>query len=154
RLDKLDSVLASTATPDEDAALFAEMLSLANDGRYPVLELTPQQQRRRTIDALKTQIQTLARHNPILLIFQDAHWSDPTSLEVLSRVVEWIRGLRALLIVTFRPEFASPWTGRPHVTTLTINRLAEREINRMIDEIVTSKLIPVSIRQDIIERSD
>jgi DNA-binding winged helix-turn-helix (wHTH) protein/predicted ATPase len=154
KLDKLDSLLALTATPDEDATLFAEMLSLTNDGRYPILELTPQQQRRRTMDALNRQIQTLARQTPLLLIFEDAHWSDPTSLEVLSRVVDWIRGIRALLIVTFRPEFAPPWIGRPHVTTLIINRLAEREINRMIDDIVTSKLIPPGIRQDIIERSD
>jgi class 3 adenylate cyclase/predicted ATPase len=154
KLDKLDSVLALTATPDEDAALFAEMLSLANDGRHPILALMPQQQRRRTMDALNTQIQTLARRAPLLLIFEDAHWSDPTSLEVLSRIVDWIHGLRALLIVTFRPEFASPWTGRAHVTTLIINRLAEREINRMIYDIVTSKLIPAGIRQDIIERRD
>src|SRR5262249_4508645 len=151
KLDKLDSMLALTATPDKEAALFAQMLTLANDGRYPVIELTPQQQRRRTMDALNTQMQTLARHAPVLLIFEDAHWSDPSSLEVLSRVVDWIRGHSALLIITFRPEFASPWTGRPHVTTLIINRLAERDINRMIDGIVTSKLISTGVRQDIIE---
>ena len=154
KLDKLDALLALTATPKEDVALIAEMLCLANDGRYPVLELTPEQRRQRTMDALNLQMQTLARQNPVLLIFEDAHWSDPTSLEVLSRVVDWIRDLRALLIVTFRPEFVPPWIGRSHVTTIVINRLGNREINTMIDDIVATKIIPASIRQDIINRSD
>ena len=67
------------------------------------------------------------------MIFEDAHWADPTSLEALSRVVDRLPTLRVLLIVTFRPEFDPPWTGRPYVTTLTINRLGERDISAMID---------------------
>ena len=81
RLDKLDALLAQTSTSIEDAALFAEMLSLPNDGRYPALELTPQQRRQRTLDALMSQIEALARSTPVLMIFEDAHWIDPTSLE-------------------------------------------------------------------------
>src|SRR5262249_56798789 len=83
-----------------------------------------------------------------------AHWTDPTSLEVFSRIVDRIRTLRALLIVTFRPEFEPPWIGQPHVTVLTINRLAEREIGAMIDRVAGNKLLPASVRQDIIERTD
>ena len=154
KLDKLDAVLAQTSTSIEDAALFAEMLSLPNDGRYPALELTPQQRRQRTLEALVSQIEALTRQNPVLMIFEDAHWTDPTSLEAFGRVVDRIATLRVLLIVTFRPEFDPPWIGRPHVTALTLNRLAQREVDAMIDRVVGNKLLPASIRQDIIERTD
>jgi class 3 adenylate cyclase len=116
KLDKLDVLLAQTSTSIEDAALFAEMLSLPNDGRYPALELDPQQRRQRTLAALVWQLQALTRSAPVLSIFEDAHWTDPTSLELFSRTVDRIRTLRALLIVTFRPEFDPPWIGRPYVT--------------------------------------
>jgi class 3 adenylate cyclase/predicted ATPase len=154
RLDKLDALLAQTSTSIQDAALFAEMLSLPNDGRYPALELAPQQRRQRTLEALILQIEALTRSSPVLMIFEDAHCTDPTSLEVLGRVVHRIATLRVLLIVTFRPEFEPPWIGRPHVTTLTLNRLAQRDIDAMIDRVVGNKLLPASVRQDIIERTD
>jgi predicted ATPase len=88
------------------------------------------------------------------MIFEDAHWTDPTSLELLGRVVDRIATLRVLLIVTFRPEFEPPWIGRPHVTALTVNRLAQRNIEAMIDRVVGNRPIPASVRQDIIERTD
>jgi class 3 adenylate cyclase/predicted ATPase len=155
RLDKLDVLLAQTSTSIEDTALIAEMLSLSNDGRYPSLDKLPSEQRReRTLQVLVSQTDALARQNPVLMIFEDAHWADPTSLEVFSRLVERIATLRVLLIVTFRPEFEPPWIGRPHVTALTLNRLAQREVGALIDRVVGNKLLPANIRQDIIERSD
>jgi class 3 adenylate cyclase/predicted ATPase len=154
RLDKLDALLAQTSTSKQDAALFAEMLSLPNDGRYPVLNLDPQQRRQKTLEALTTQVEALSRQNPVLMIFEDAHWTDPTSLETFSRVVDRVRSRPALLIVTFRPEFVPPWIGRPYVTALTINRLAQRDIEAMIDRVVGNKLISASVRHDIIERTD
>ena len=154
KLDKLDGVLAQTSTSPEDAALFAEMLSLPNDGRYPALDLAPEQRRQRTMEALIAQTEALTRQTPVLMIFEDAHWTDPTSLELFGRAVDRIASLRVLLIVTFRPEFAPPWIGRPHVTALTINRLAQRDIDAMIDGVVGNKLLAASIRQDIIERTD
>jgi class 3 adenylate cyclase len=154
KLDKLDALLAQTSTPINDAALFAEMLSLPNDGRHPALELTPQQRRQRTLEALMAQMDALTRQNPVLMIFEDAHWADPTSLELFGRIVDRIRMLRVLLIMTFRPEFDPPWIGRSHVTTLTLNRLGERDVSAIIDRVVGNKLIPPSIRQDIIERTD
>jgi class 3 adenylate cyclase len=154
KLDKLDALLAQSSTSAQDAALFTEMLSLPNDGRYPVLDLTPQQRRQRTLDALGSQVVALSRQNPLLMIFEDAHWTDPTSLELFGRIVNRIPTLRVLLIVTFRPEFEPPWLGRPYVTTLTINRLAEREVGVMIDGVVGNKLLPANIRHDIIERTD
>jgi predicted ATPase len=108
RLDKLDNLLAQTSTSIKDAALFADMLSLTNDRRYPVLELDAQLRRQRTLEALILQVEALTRANPVLMIFEDAHWTDPTSLELLGRVVDRIAILRVLLIVTFRPEFDPP----------------------------------------------
>ena len=154
RLDKLDAVLAQTSTSIEDAALFAEMLSLPNDGRYPALELTPEQRRQRTLDALILQLQALTRSSPVLMIFEDAHWADPTSLEVLGRVVDRIAAIRALLIVTFRPEFDPPWIGQPHVTALPINRLAQREVVAVIDHLVGNKELPADVMAEIVERTD
>jgi predicted ATPase len=130
KLDKLDAVLAQTSTSTQDAALFAEMLSLPNDGRYPALDLAPEERRQRTMEALIAQTEALTRQTPVLMIFEDAHWTDPTSLELFDRAVDRIASLRVLLIVTFRPEFAPPWIGRPHVTALTINRLAQRDLRR------------------------
>ena len=154
RLDKLDAALAQTSTPIEDAALFAEMLSLPNDGRYPALELTPEQRRQRTLDALILQLQALTRSSPVLMIFEDAHWADPTSLEVLSRAVDRIAALRALLIMTFRPEFDPPWIGQPHVTALPINRLAQREVVAIVDHLVGNQELPADVMAEIVERTD
>ena len=154
KLDKFDAMLAQSSTSTQDAALLAELLSLPNDGRYPALELTSQQRRQRTLDALVLQVVALSRQNPLLLIFEDAHWTDPTSLELYGRIVDRIPTLRVLLIVTFRPEFEPPWIGRPYVTSLTINRLEEREVCAIIEGVIGNKLLPANIRQDIIERTD
>ncbi len=154
KLDKLDAVLAQTSTSKQDAALFAELLSLPNDGRWPTAEMPPPQRRQKTLEALSSQMEALSRQTPVLMIFEDAHWTDPTSLEAFGRAVDRVRTLRVLLIVTYRPEFEPPWIGRPHVTPLTINRLAQRDIDAMIDRVVGNKELPVNIRQDIIERTD
>ena len=154
KLDKLDAVLVQTSTSKQDAALFAEMLSLPNDGRYPALDTDPQRRRQRTLEALNLQMEVLSRSNPVLMIVEDVHWSDPTSLEAFGRAVDRIASHRVLLIVTFRPEFASPWIGRPHVTFLSINRLAQRDVDVMIDRVIGNKSLPASIRKDIIERTD
>ena len=154
KLDKLDAMLAQSSTSAQDAALFAELLSLPNDGRYPALELTPQQRRQRTLEALVIQVAALSRQNPVLMIFEDTHWTDPTSLELFGRVADRIPGLRVLLIVTFRPEFEPPWIGRPYVTALTLNRLGEREIAALIDGVTGNKPLAAHIRRDIAERTD
>ena len=154
KLDKLDALLAQTSTPIENAALFAEMLSLANDGRYRALELLPEHRRQKTLDALMAQMQALTCRSPVLMIFEDAHWTDPTTLELFGQAVDRIRNLPVLLIVTFRPEFEAPWIGRPHVIVLTINRLAKRDIDAMIDCVVGSDSLLASVRQEIIERTD
>ncbi len=154
KLDKLDAVLAQTSTPIQDAALFAEMLSLANDGRYPALDLAPEERRQRTQEVLTAQLAGLTRQRPVLMIVEDAHWVDPTSLEVFGRTVDQIKTLPVLLIVTFRPEFNAPWAGRSHVTSLALNRLGEREAAAIIARIVGNKELPADVTAEIVERTD
>jgi class 3 adenylate cyclase/predicted ATPase len=154
KADKLDALLAQSATPPQDAALFAEMLSLPNDGRYPPVEVEPQLRRQKTLKALGSQIEALTRINPLLVIFEDAHWADPTSLELFARTADLAASLRLLILVTFRPEFSPPLIGRPHVTELPLHRLAPRDVDFLIESVVGDRSLPAGIRQDIIERTD
>ena len=154
KLGKLDALLSQSYTPPQDRALFAELLSLRSDGLYPKLDLTPQQRRQRTFEALTTQIVSLAEQRPVLMIFEDIHWIDPTSLEALGRGIDRIKSVGVLLIITHRLEFEPPWLGRPYVTALSLNRLGKREIAAMIDEVASNHELPETMRQDIIERAD
>jgi class 3 adenylate cyclase/predicted ATPase len=155
KLDKLDALLAQSFAAPQDAAMFVEMLSLkSDDGRYPTVDMAPEQRRQKTLQALTVQLEALSQQKPVLMIFEDAHWADPTSLEAFGRAVDRLRTLRVLLIVTHRPEFEPPWVGRPYVTALILNRLGGREIAAIIDSITGNKLLAPSVRQDIIERTD
>jgi class 3 adenylate cyclase/predicted ATPase len=154
KLDKLDAVLAQTSTSTKDAALIAEMLSLPNDGRYPTQELSPEQRRQKTLEALTAQLAELARQRPVLMIVEDAHWIDPTSLEVFGRMVDRVKTLPVLLIVTSRPEFNAPWVGQSHVMSLTLNRLGDREAAAIIAGHVGNKRLPADVLAEIVERSD
>jgi class 3 adenylate cyclase len=154
RLDKLDALLAQSSASPQDAALFAELLSLPNDGRYPALNLAPEQRRQKTLEALGSQLEVLSRVRPVLMIFEDAHWTDPTSLEAIGRTVDRIRPLRVLLLATFRPELVPPWMGRPHVSSLMLNRMVKRDVDAIIDLVAGDKPILESVRKDIIERTD
>ena len=154
RLDKLDAVLAETSTSIQDAALIAEMLSLPNDGRYPAFEHAPEQRRQRTLEVLTAQLTRLAIQQPTLMIFEDVHWIDPTSLEALGRTVNRIITLPALLIVTFRPEFNAPWVKQSHVTSVKLNRLGEHEAAAIIARLVGKKGLPADVMAEIVERTD
>jgi class 3 adenylate cyclase len=154
KLDKLDAMLAQSFTSRQDAALIAEMISLPNDGRYPTLELPPQQRRQKTLEALAAQLEALSQSKPVLMIFEDVHWVDPTSLELLGQTVDRLKRLGVLLIITYRPEFDPPWIGRPDVTALSLNRLGNRETAAIIDGLIGDTPLPESIRQDIAERTD
>jgi len=154
KLDKLDVLLTRSDTSVNDSALFAELLGLPNDGRYPQLALDPQQRRQRTLGALVSRIERLSRTAPVLMIFEDAHWADPTSLDLVGRILERIVAQRVLLVVTFRPEFIPPWIGLPYVSAVTINRLGRRDVDAIIDRIVGNKLLPPDLREDMINRTD
>ena len=128
--------------------------SLPNDGRYPALDLTPQRRRQRTLEALMLHFAGLARQRPVLMIFEDVHWIDPTSLEALKQTVDRIKTLPTLLIITFRSEFNAPWVEQSHVTGLTLNRLGEREAAAIIARLVGNKELPADVTAEIVERTD
>src|SRR6516165_2132317 len=117
RIDKLETLLAASGSSEGDVQLLAELLAVPSDNRYPTLYLTPQRKKERTFEALLRRLAALAKRQPVLMVFEDLHWADPSSRELLDLMVERIERLPVLLIATFRPEFQAPWTDRPHVTT-------------------------------------
>jgi predicted ATPase/class 3 adenylate cyclase len=154
RLEKLEAVLARAAPPDEDVALLADLLSLPASERHPLPNLRPQRKKERTLEALIRQLEGLARRQPVVMVFEDAHWIDPTSHELLDLTVERVPGLPVLLIVTYRPEFQPPWTGQPRVTMLALNRLDRRDRTALIARIAGDKALPDEVVARIAERTD
>jgi len=154
KLDKLSALLAQTSTSAEDVGLLSEMLSLRSDGRYPPPLLTPPQRRQRTLEVLTQQIVTLSSRQPLLLLFEDAHWSDPTTLELFDRLIAEITTIPVLLLVTFRTDFAPRWAGHREATTLTLQRMSRREVGEIIDQIAGPRSLASSIREVIIDRTD
>ena len=116
KLDKLSSLLGASPNHDNDVQLLAELLSVPTGDRYPPLNLSARQKKQKTIEALVRQLEVLVRQRPVLMIFEDAHWIDPSSRELLDTTIERVARLPVLLVITFRPEFHPPWTGQAHVT--------------------------------------
>jgi class 3 adenylate cyclase/predicted ATPase len=155
RLDKLQALLAVGALRIEDVApLFAALLSIPFGERYPPLALSPAQQRRRTLAALLDQFESLARQQPILLVFEDMHWADATSLELLDLTVERVRQLPVLALFTFRPEFKPSWVGLPNVSTLTLSRLDRDDVESLVARITGGRLLPAEVMKQIVAKTD
>ncbi|HKN30795.1 MAG TPA: adenylate/guanylate cyclase domain-containing protein [Roseiarcus sp.] len=155
RLDKFEALLAKSGEERaERAGLFADLLGLPPGGRYAGLPDDPQRRRDMTLAALVEELATLARRRPTLLIFEDAQWADSTSLELLDRIVEFTSHLPVLMIVTFRPEFTSPWVGPAHVALLSLNRLARRDTAALVDGVTGGKSLPPEILDRIVQRTD
>jgi class 3 adenylate cyclase/predicted ATPase len=154
RLAKLRALLSTTAPPIGDVALIAELHSLPLADLAPPLDLTPQRKKERTFEALLRQIEAFSRQQPVLMIFDDLHWIDPSSCELLDRVTERVVNWPILLLATFRPEFQPPWTGQPHVTTLTLSRLDRRDTAAMVANVARNITLPMEIVQEIADRAD
>ena len=154
RLEKLEALLARTMPPDEDVAFIVDLLSLPASGAHALPNLSPQRKKERTLEALIRQLDGLARHQPVLMVFEDAHWVDPTSRELLDLTIERVRNLPVLLIVTFRPEFQPPWTGQPQVGMLALNRLDRRDCTSLITQIAGGKPLPNEVVFAIADRTD
>jgi TolB-like protein/class 3 adenylate cyclase/predicted ATPase len=152
--EKLEALLARAAPPDEDVAFLADLLSLPASDRYPLPNLSPQRKKERILEALIRQLEGLARRQPVVTVLEDAHWSDPTSRELLDLAVERVRTLPVLMIVTFRPEFQPPWTGQPQVTMLALNRLDRRDRISLATLITGGKALPAEVIAQIVDRSD
>jgi predicted ATPase len=150
KLDKLEALLAPASLPAEDVGLLAELLSLPS--RYPLPPSTPQRRREKTFAALLRQLEALARQKPVFMVFEDLHWIDPSSRELLDRIIERIAGLSVLLLATFRPEFVPPWSGLPQVTALTLARLDRRTAAAMVERIAGNRASEAAV--EIVERAD
>jgi class 3 adenylate cyclase/tetratricopeptide (TPR) repeat protein len=155
RLTKLEAVLALAANDlGEAVPLLAGLLSIPVGDRYPALDLTPQKRKEKTLRALVAQVEGLAARQPVLLVVEDAHWADPTSLELFELIVERASSLPLLAVVTFRPEFTPPWVGRPQVTLISLNRLPRRLRVEMIAHVTGGKVLPQEITDQITDRTD
>jgi len=154
KLEKLEALLSRAAPRDEDVPLLADLMSLAVSERHLLPNLSPQRKKERTLEALSRQLEGLARQQPVLMVFEDAHWIDPTSRELLDLTIERIRTLPVLLIVTFRPEFQPSWTGQSQVTMLTLNRLDRRDRSALVAQIVGGKALPDEVVDQIADRTD
>jgi len=152
QLDKLETILAP-ARIAETAPLFASLLSIPTGGRYPPLALSAAQQRRLTLAALLDHLEALARQKPVLMLFEDAHWADATSLEVLDLTVERVRALPVLVLITFRPEYEAPWAGLSHVTSIALDRLAPAEVETLAEH-VAGRPLPPEVTAQIVAKTD
>jgi TolB-like protein/class 3 adenylate cyclase len=152
--EKLETLLALAAPPDEDVALLTDLLSLPASERHPLPSLSPQRKKDRTLEALIRQLEGLTRRRPVLSVFEDAHWIDPTSRELLDLTIERIRQLPVLLIVTFRPEFQPPWTGQEQVSTLALSRLDRHDRAALVEQIAGGKRLPAEVVAHIAEHAD
>jgi len=154
KLQKLESLLARAAPPDEDVAFLADLMSLPAAARHPLPNLSAQRKKQGTLDALIRQLEGLAREKPVVSVFEDAHWLDPTSRELLDLTIERVRSLPVLLIVTFRPDFEPPWTGQPQVGMLTLNRLDRHGRAALVAQIAGNKTLPDEVVCRIADRTD
>jgi class 3 adenylate cyclase len=152
KLGKLRALLAPGAQDNDDIALLSELLSLSSSAAD--LNISPQLKREKVFEALLNQLEVEARRRPVLMVFEDAHWIDPTSRELLDLTVDRIRRLPVLLAITFRPEFQPPWAGRSHVTSLAINRFDERDGAALVQNLAGNAALGADIVAQIVARTD
>jgi class 3 adenylate cyclase len=155
KISKLESLLAQSGESVADTVtLVADLLSLLADVRASSLPADPTQRRELILLTLIEQLEALVRRRPGLVLFEDAHWADSTSLELLDRIVERLPLLPVLLVITFRPEFQPPWAGQARVTTLALNRLGEREAGALVDGVTGRKSLPTEVLSRILDHAD
>jgi class 3 adenylate cyclase/tetratricopeptide (TPR) repeat protein len=152
KLGKLRALLAPGSQHDDDVALLSELLSLPSSAAD--LSLSPQRKREKLFEAMLSQLEAEARRHTVLMVFEDAHWIDPTSRELLDLTIDRVRRLPVLLEITFRPEFQPPWGGRSHVTSLALNRLGERDGEALVQELAGNASLTADIVAEIVERTD
>ena len=156
KLTKLEQALEGTKLVLNDAVpLMASLLSLElSEDRYPPLTLSPQQQRQQTQDTLVAWLQEEAERHPILVVWEDLHWADPSTLEVIGLFVEQAPTVAALHLVTFRPEFEPPWPTRSHLTPITLNRLERSQVEALITHMADGKTLPIEVVKHVVAKTD
>ncbi|ANV99120.1 adenylate/guanylate cyclase domain-containing protein [Bradyrhizobium icense] len=155
KLDKLEATLALGAQRVGNATpLIAALLSIPTGERYPPLALNPVQQRRQTFAALLDQFEGLARQQPLLIVCEDMHWADATTLELFDLAVDRIRGLPVLALATFRPEFEPPWVGLANVSLLRLDRLDRRDTRALVEQVTVGRELPREMMTQIVDKTD
>ncbi len=155
RLDKIDAhVRGIGLVVDEVAPLVATALSIPSGERYPVLDMSPQMQKERTVEALATSMVSAAGQMPVLFLVEDLHWADPSSLETATRIVDRLREKRILALFTFRPEFAPPWTHLDYATPLTLGRMGRARARELVARVTGGKPLPEEVETEIVAKTD
>jgi class 3 adenylate cyclase/predicted ATPase len=155
RLEKLERWLARLGQSAlADAPLIAALMSIPSVGRYPALDLTPQRQKDLTIEALIRLIMAYTPRRPVLFVLEDAHWIDPTTLELVSRTIEVMKSVPIFGLITFRPDFFAPWLDQPHVTMLRLERLSKDEVGAMLADLTGGKRLPAEVSEIIVSKTD
>jgi len=154
KFQKLRARLTSTSAPIADVTLLAELLHIPADDLYTKSQLNPQRKKEETFEALLRQLVALTRHQPVLMIYEDAHWIDPSSRELLDRVVNRVANLPILLLITFRPEFQQPWSGLSYVTMLALSRLGPRQGAILVQQVAGNEHLPADTVKEIVTRTD
>jgi class 3 adenylate cyclase/predicted ATPase len=156
KLEKLAHALSQYRLPlEETVPLFAPLLSLPlPENHYPPLNLSPQRQRQKTLETIVAVLLELAERQPVLFIVEDLHWTDPSTLELLNLVIDQTPTASILTVLTCRPHFQPAWHHRSYLTEMTLNRLAQPQIERMIERITDEKRLPPEVRQLIVQRTD
>jgi class 3 adenylate cyclase/predicted ATPase len=154
KLAKMTSLLGRSSGHENDSQLLAELLSIPTGGRYAPLDWSPQRKKEKTFEALLRQLEMLSRQRPVLVVYEDVHWIDPSSRELLDMSVERVASLPVLLVITFRPEFQPPWSGQAHVSTLTLSRFGRGEGTVLVERVAGNNALPDEIMAEIVERTD
>jgi class 3 adenylate cyclase/predicted ATPase len=154
KLAKLQALLGSAGPSKEDVALIAELHGLPSVDLAPPLDLTPRHRKEKLFEALLRQLEGLARQQPVLMVFDDLHWIDPSSRELLDRLIERVADWPVLLLGLFRPEFQPPWVGQPQVTMLNLTRLDRQDTVAMVTNVAGNAALPPEIVAEIAERTD
>jgi class 3 adenylate cyclase/predicted ATPase len=154
KLSKLDALVAQSTADPEHVAVLANLFALPAGDRYQLQELSPQKRKEKTLAALLAQLDGLAARQPVFVIFEDVHWIDPTSLELLAAAVEHVPQLRVLLLITARSEFTPPWPSYPHTTTISLARLGRRAGAALVERVTAGKKLPKEVADEILARTD
>ena len=155
KVGKLEGFLVQYGLPLAEAVpLFAALLSLPLPADYAPLTVSPEQQKQQTLHALLTILLRIAAQQPVLFVMEDLHWVDPSTLELLSLLVDQGPTARILTLFTFRPDFSPPWTGRAHLTQLTVNRLPRRQAVEVIRQVAHGKVLPPEVVEQIVAKTD
>jgi predicted ATPase/class 3 adenylate cyclase len=154
KLAKIEALLPSSNDKSAHAALLADLLIISANRPRPTLKLSPEQRKAKTLAALVAQFEALAAQQPVLMLCEDIQWIDPTSRELLDRLAHCVSALPAMILLTFRPEFAPPWAGHPHVISHHLGRLNRDDAGVFIEHLAGRKTLPQKVTRQILERTD